>query len=394
LKILISPHYLKMKLKDYKPKYVQLKNPITSIEQINNFGIADTKELSEITKDAQIPFPILTNEYYLNLADSNDKNDPIRQIVVPTKEELEIYFDSNKNNKGSFDTSGEKKNVKANGLQHKYQPTALALVSNVCASLCRECFRKRLFFEGNCNVNETTFPNEEALDYLKKHKEINTILLSGGDALMLKDESIKEILEILSDIDHITTVRFGTKVHAFYPTRITDNLCQILADFTKKTGKAVHVCAHFEHVNEISKECIASLELMRKYGIEMYNQTVLLKGINDNAKILYDLFQKIAVHGVRPYYLFQCRPVFGTLHQQIKLKEGIRIYSELMQLMSGIHKPRYAMSTKIGKMEILGVNPTNSDEVILKLHSAKDIDKTGDIIFYNVKENNPYWYDA
>lgn len=383
-----------MKIKDYKPKYVQLGKPITKIEQINKLGIIDTKELSEITKNFKIPFPILTNEYYLNLIDSNDKNDPLRQIVIPTKEELKAYFDNNKKKKGSFDTSGEKKNVKANGLQHKYQPTALALVSNVCASLCRECFRKRLFFEGDCKINETTFPNEESLDYLRKHKEINTILLTGGDALMLKDESIKEILDFLSDIDHITTIRFGTKVHAFYPTRITNKLCKVLADFSKKTGKAIHICTHFEHVNEISKECIASLELMRKYGIEMYNQSVLLKGITDNAKTLYDLFQKIAVHGVRPYYLFQCRPVVGSLHQQLELKEGIKIYSELMQLMSGIHKPRYAMSTKIGKMEILGVNPNNKDEVILKLHSSKDVSKTGNLIFYNVKENNPCWYDS
>ncbi len=383
-----------MKIKDYKPKYVQLEKPVTSIEQIDRLGINGVKALKKIVKDSKIPFPILTNEYYLNLINPNDKDDPLRQIVIPTKEELKVYFDNSGKNKGSFDTSGEKKNIKANGLQHKYQPTALALVSNVCASLCRECFRKRLFFKGDCKVNETTFPNEEAMIYLREHKEINTILLSGGDSLMLKDESIKEILDFLSDINHITTVRFGTKVHAFYPTRITNKWCKVLAEFSKQTGKAVHVCTHFEHINEISKECIASLELMREYGIEMYNQTVLLKGITDNAKTLYDLFQKIAIHGVRPYALFQCRPVFGTLQQQIKLKEGIKIYGELMQLMSGIHKPRYLMSTKIGKMEILGVNPNNKDEVVLKLHSAKDVNKTGNLIFYNVKENNPCWYEA
>ncbi len=377
------------------PRYVKLKGSITSLEQLESRRIVGTNELAAYKNARGIPFPILTNSYYADLIDPEDLNDPIRALIIPTKKELETYDEMDSEDAGSLDTSGEHTNWKAPGLQHKYGPTALALVSNICASLCRECFRKRLFINGCSSENDKTFPNDKALTYLKVHKEINTILLSGGDSFMLDNKSIQLILDELDhpELKHIRTVRFGSKIHAFYPHRIDRALCKILFDFQKKTGKSVHVCVHFEHPREMTAECIASLKLMRKYSIELYNQTVLLKGINDDPLVLYQLFEKMAKYGVRPYYLFQCRPVIGSKDMQLTLKQGIDIFNQLTQMMTGLHKPRYAMSTQLGKMEILGVNPANKYEVMLRLHSSKAASSTGDLIIYNVKENDPYWYE-
>ncbi len=384
-----------MNVLEYRPQYLKLPDSVVKLKTFKEKNFVGIQELENFADKNKIVFPILTNEYFLSLINKDDKNDPLRALILPTIEELESYVDFQDAKKGFLDTSGEATNVKTPGLQHKYSPTALALVSNVCAGLCRECFRKRLFIEGKSVKNETTFPNEEALAYLKEHKEINAILLTGGDSLMLKDESISNILELLNEesLSHITTIRFGTKIQSFFPQRITKELCQLFVDFEKLSGKKVHICTHFEHANELSKESIASLGLTHSFGIAQYNQTVLLKGINDDVDVLYDLFQKLALHGVRPYYLFQCRPVIGSLPMQLTLKEGIFIYANLTKKMTGVHKPRYVMSTPIGKIEILGVHPSDKNIVLLKLHSSKTKESTGDILLYDVSKHNPCWYD-
>ena len=157
-----------MDIENYKPVYVALPRPITSLDQLSSLGLVNMGELLTLKNEHGLPFPLLTSEYFVGLMDIKDPQDPLRQLVVPTKEELDIYYSMKKDQgqketfvrfgngisnqeqkeQGSFDTSGEHTNVKAPGLQHKYGSTALALISNVCGGLCRECFRKRLFFEG------------------------------------------------------------------------------------------------------------------------------------------------------------------------------------------------------------------------------------------------------
>ncbi len=387
---------LEMDMEKYKPRYVELPKPITTLRRLSLLGLADMEELLVLEKEYGLPFPLLTSEYFVSLMDIKDPQDPLRQLVVPTKEELNAYYNmdvSQQKERGSFDTSGEHTNLKAPGLQHKYGSTALALISNVCAGLCRECFRKRIFFEESGAANEATFPNEKAIEYLKKHKEINTILLSGGDAFMLSDDSLLDLLDILADktLDHITTIRFGSKIFAYYPQRVTQKLVTILKDYEQKTGKCIQISTHFEHANELGPECIKSLDLLHGAGLIVYNQTVLLNGINYDVDMLYNLFSKMAEHGVRPYYLFQCRPVIGSMHQQVPLVEGVKIYNKLMQRMSGVHKPLYAMSTKLGKMQIVGLHPENENIIVLRRHSSKKIEDTGKVLFYDVSKNDPYW---
>lgn len=371
---------------DFEPGYVKLPGAISSVEKLRSVGI---RGMDGFPEGAKSKFPILTSEYYVGLMDKKDGRGPLRQLVIPSKEELSEY--SQGGARGSFDTSGEGSNLKAPGLQHKYGPTALALISNACAGLCRECFRKRLFIEGK-QRNEATFPNEKALEYLRAHGEINAILLSGGDAFMLTDDSIAKILEILENesLGHIKTVRFGTKTPAYFPQRITKKLAGMLGEYMKKTGKEVQVAVHFEHPRELSKEALEALANLREAGVGMYNQTVLLKGINDDAEVLFELFSKLSKNMVRPYYLFQCRPVTGSLHMRVPLKRGLRIYNGLMQKLSGIHKPIYAMSTKLGKMQIVGMHPEEEDLIVLRKHSSKESGNTGNVLFHDASEA-PFW---
>jgi len=213
---------------------------------------------------------------------------------------------------------------------------------------------------------------------------------------MLSDESILEILDILADKDlnHITTIRFGSKLFAYFPQRITPKLVNALKNYEQKTGKCIQISTHFEHANELSPECIKALDLMHDAGLIVYNQSVFLKGINDDVDTLYNLFSKMAEHGVRPYYLFQCRPVIGSMHQQVPLTKGVKIYNELMQKMSGVHKPLYVMSTKIGKLQVVGFHPENENIIVLRQHSSKKIEDTGKVLFYDVSKNDPYWFYA
>jgi len=377
---------------NHRPSYVKLSNPVRSIDDSRLKDIEGIEDIISTINKSRIRLPVLISDHFAGLIDGNDS---VGDIVIPSKEEVEAYSRGLSDETSSLDTSGERDNLKAPGLQHKYGPTAVAIVSALCAGLCRFCFRKRMFMQGQADSNEAEFPNEKALHYLEDHKEINTLLLTGGDSLMLNNESIKELTDILAGplLNHIRTVRFGSRITSFYPQRIDDELCSILSEFSRNTEKKVHVCTHFEHPLEISEEAKDAFNRMQGYGIGLYNQTVLLKDINDNPQTLYLLFETLVQYGVRPYYIFQDRPVLGSVHMQIPLNEGVRIYNEFMQMMTGIYKPRYAMSTPYGKMEIIGMNPENKEEIVLKQHSARRTEDTGRIIFYNIKENNPYWYE-
>ncbi|NOZ81093.1 MAG: KamA family radical SAM protein [DPANN group archaeon] len=379
-------------IEEYVPRSVRIQEPIRKLETLREMGFRGLDDLIDLIAKEHIQFPILTNAHYASLLDKDDPEDPLRKIVIPTEEEILRYV----RRQGQFDTSGERTNTQAPGLQHKYAPTAIALVNALCASYCRFCFRKRIFMGDEEFYSTGRFPNKEAIRYLQDHREINTLLLTGGDAFMLDNDTVRSLTGILSDpsLDHIRTVRFGTRMVVYQPQRIDDELGQILQDFRDTTGKRVMVGTHVNHPREVTPETKDAFEHLLDHKIALYNQTVLLKGINDDPAVLYELFdKKLAFNDNRPYYLFHDRPVSGSEHMQVRLDDGLHIYSEVAKRMTGPHKPRYVMSTKGGKMEIDSMHPTKPNVIILKYHSAKDMSLTGKAVFYDLRENNPFWYE-
>ena len=356
-----------------------MKNSICDIEQLKGFidmSPQEEKKLKQITQR----HPMRVTSYYMSLIDWDDPCDPIRKMAIPSLEELKTQ--------GSYDTSGEAENTKMSGLQYKYQETALILGTNKCAMYCRHCFRKRLVGLQN---KETIERFEDAAEYIKQHEHINNVLVTGGDPLVLENEVIEKILSILSNLPQLKFIRFGSRAPVTFPSRFEDN--ELLATLSKysRPDRRIYVNTQFNHPNEITKQSIQAVDNLMKSGVIVNNQTVLLKGVNDNPMTLANLFNRLVSIGVNPYYVFQCRPVKRVKqHFQVPLCKGIQIVEDAKKHCNGHSKRfRYIMSHKTGKIEILGIF---DDEVYFKYHQAKNRNKLGKIFTRPVDEK-ACWLD-
>ncbi len=248
----------------------ELKKNICSVEQLKryiNLSSEEEKQLRQVVKS----LPMSITPYYASLIDWSDPDDPIRRMAVPSPEELNLA--------GSYDTSGERSNTKITGLQHKYPQTALILSTNKCAMYCRYCFRRRLMSENN---KETLQNIDDAVNYIRDHKEITNVLISGGDPLLLPTDVIENILKKLSEIEHVGFIRFGTRVPVTFPDRILKDakLLKMLGKYSTKERR-IYLVTQFNHPREITTKTISVANKLMNAGIILNNQTVLLKKVND-----------------------------------------------------------------------------------------------------------------
>ncbi len=358
----------------------ELLNNLTTADEINealNMNLPDD-EINRL-RDIINRYPMSIPRYYLSLINQDDPNDPIKKLCIPSIKETDMS--------GSFDTSGEADNTVVVGLQHKYDQTGMLLSTSNCAMYCRHCFRKRLVGQNDDEVN-THFG--EIVNYIKQHKEMTNVLISGGDSFLNSNEKIERYLKELTVIDHLVYIRFGTRVPVVFPVRIysDEEFLNILEHYNKI--KQIYVITHFNHPNEITKESIKAIKELKNRGIALRNQTVLLKGINDNSKTLKKLMKDLTGIGVVPYYLFQCRPVSGVKNQfQVPIKEAINLIDEAKKNLSGISKNfRYSMSHPTGKIEILG--SMNKDKILFKYHQTKHDKDVGKIFEMELNDNQAW----
>jgi len=351
-----------------------MQNSICTIRQLKEFidlSSEEEKKLKEITQR----HPMRVTAYYMSLIDWTDPYDPVRKMAIPSLNEFSLQ--------GSYDTSGEAENTKLSGLQHKYQETALILATNKCATYCRHCFRKRLV---GLQTKEIIERFEDAAEYIKLHKHVNNVLITGGDPLMLKNEVIKQFLSILSDFPQLKFMRFGSRAPVTFPSRFEDDeLLKILSSYSLP-DRRIYVVTQFNHPNEITKQSIKAVDNLIKSGVIVNNQAVLLKGVNDNPATLANLLNGLVSIGVNPYYVFQCRPVKRVkMHFQVPLCRGIEIVEKAKEHCNGHSKRfRYIMSHRTGKIEILGIF---EDEIYFKYHQAKNRKRLGKIFTRPVDES-------
>jgi len=308
--------------------------------------------------------------------------DQLKHIVEPSLAELE--------GSGTLDTSGEHNHTKMNGLQHKYPQTALLLVTDQCFSFCRFCFRKRLRLIGK-SLEEVARDYGRISQYIKSHPEITDVLLSGGDPFVLRTEQLNSILDHLLPIPHLTSIRFGTKAIISYPPRFRDKSLAELFRRITMAGKAPVLVTHIDHIGEVSQETELTIKKLRRLGVQFFNQTVLLRNVNDVPDVLAATFGKLHCLGVRPYYLFQARPVKGTSHFQVPLRRGIEIVHDVDKQLSGIQKThRYIMAHYTGKIEILDIDKDN--RLYMRYHQNRDPRKIG-MIFSRPYREGACWLD-
>ncbi len=350
---------------------------IIKLDLIPQLKDREKEELKQVTDK----FAFRTNDYYNSLINWDDPEDPIRRIVIPTTEELDVW--------GKLDASNESKYMKVHGLEHKYPDTALLLVTDVCGIYCRFCFRKRLFMNDNDEVARDV---SEGLEYIRNHPEINNVLLTGGDPLVLATFKLEKTLKALAEIPHVRIVRIGSKMLAVNPFRVIDDpsLLELFEWFNTETGKKLYLMNHFNHPRELTKEACKAVELVQKTGTTLTNQTPILKGINDNEETLRELLEELSFMGVPPYYVFQCRPTAGNKTYSTKIEETIDLVEAVRAKVSGLAaRVRYVMSHETGKIEILG---KTSELVFFRYHRAADPENAGKFMVYK-RNPDAHWFD-
>jgi lysine 2,3-aminomutase len=298
----------------------------TSEEISERFGL-DLEEVKRISR----AFKIQITPYYAGLI--KRKGDPIYKQVVPDIAELA-------ENSGEDDPLEEDLDSPVPSIVHRYPDRVLFLVSHSCASYCRFCTRKR-------KVGDVTKMHpryiEDGIDYIKAHPEVRDVIISGGDPLILSDEKLEDLLGKLRTIIHVEILRIGTRVPCYLPQRITEKLVNML-----KRYHPLYMNVHFNHPDEITPESSRALNLLADAGIPLGNQTVLLKGINDDVETMRKLMQKLLTVRVRPYYIYQADYVKGTDHFRTTVEKGLEIYQGLRGWISGLAVPQYVIDAPGG----------------------------------------------
>jgi lysine 2,3-aminomutase len=281
-------------------------------------------------------FPLAITPYYLALCDRDDPSCPIRRQCVPHADEArEVPGDLR-------DPLGEEAHEVAPHLVRRYPDRVLLLATDRCGVYCRFCTRSRMVGAGGGARRISHL--REAFDYIREHPEVRDVIVSGGDPLVGSDERVEALLAELAAIESVLYVRVASRVPVTLPQRVTPELCRAL-----RRHPATWLMTHFNHPKELTAEARAACARLADHGIPVMNQTVLLRGVNDDAATLDALFRGLVCARVRPYYLLQMDPVRGTGHLRTPIDTGLRLMEALQGRLSGIAIPKLIVDTPGGK---------------------------------------------
>ncbi len=302
-------------------RQIQREN-FTSIQELAEF-----LEISEENKGKLLKAPRFALNLPRRLAvkmAKNDLNDPLFRQFVPLVEEELTWPGFVTDPVCDISFRKEKK------LLHKYKGRALWLVTSACAMHCRYCFRQNFPYESS------TTDYKAEIEYLRTHTDIKEIILSGGDPLSLSDASLMQLLFAFNSIPHIQRIRFHTRFPIGIPERIDCSLLELLSGIKKQ----MYFIIHCNHSQELDSDIIASLRSLSTRGIQILNQSVLLKGVNDDEKTLLQLSESLVDAGVIPYYLHQLDPVDGAGHFFVSEERGRELIRYIQEHLSGYGVPR------------------------------------------------------
>lgn len=339
----------------------QLKNRVNTL--------ADLEDRMELTSEeragvilAGTKLAMSITPHFFSLIDKDDPGCPIRRQIIPRMEEAWTAPEE------MADPCGEDSHMPVPGLVHRYPDRVLFLVTDRCASYCRYCTRSRVVSGAGDQKLDTQM--EAAFEYLEETPSVRDVLLSGGDPLLLSDGRLEKILTRLRAIPHIQFVRIGSRFPIFCPQRITPELCDMLKKF-----QPLFISIHVNHPRELTTEVRDALGRLADAGIVMGNQSVLLRGVNDDVETQKSLVHKLLLCRVRPYYLYQCDLIKGSSHLRTSVAEGIDVIEGLRGHTSGYAIPQFVIDGPGGGGKI-PVNPNyvvklDEKEVTLRNYEGK-----------------------
>lgn len=312
----------------------QLRHRVTTLEQLREILELTSEEIEGI-KHSKGRLALAVTPYFVSLMDPINPNCPIRRQAIPRIEEFHVAKSD------MVDPLGEDKDSPVPGLVHRYPDRVLLLVTDQCAAYCRYCTRRRLVGAHERSITQGNF--EEVLKYLRSHRKVRDVLLSGGDPLLLENERLEEILGRLRTIPHLELLRIGTRAPVTLPQRITPGLVRML-----KKYHPLMISIHFTHPKEITEAVKTACGELADAGIPLGSQTVLLKGINDKPYVMKKLVHELLKIRVRPYYIYQCDLVVGTDHFRTSVATGIQIIEKLQGYTTGYAVPTYVIDAPGG----------------------------------------------
>ena len=312
----------------------QVQNRIETVEDLKKH-INITAEEEEGIRKCLGTLRMAITPYYLSLIDLNDPNDPIRRQAIPTANEL------HQSSADLLDPLHEDTDSPVKGLTHRYPDRVLLLVTDQCSMYCRHCTRRR--FAGQHDQAVPVDQIDKCIDYVREHKEVRDVLISGGDPLVMSDDRLEHVISELRRIDHVEIVRIGSRTPVVMPQRITPELCAMLRKY-----HPIWLNTHFNHPKEATEASRRACAMLADAGVPLGNQTVLLAGVNDCVYTMKDLMHELVKMRVRPYYIYQCDLSMGLEHFRTPVSKGIEIIEALRGHTSGFCVPTFVVDAPGG----------------------------------------------
>ncbi len=304
----------------------QLAEAFNNIEDLCHYLHLSLNDLP-VSDAAAKDFPLRVPLSFAASMQKGNPHDPLLRQVLPLKDELFTYPGF------SNDPVGDLPSAKQTGVLHKYHGRVLFINTGSCAINCRYCFRR------NFPYSELQLGKQQenaGIHYIQEDSDISEVILSGGDPLLLSDARLAKLFQQLNAIQHLKRIRIHTRLPIVLPARITDELINTLI----KSSKQIVIVVHCNHANEINQRVIAACKLLRNNGITLFNQSVLLKGVNDNVAALCKLSEQLFSHGINPYYLHLLDKATGTGHFEVSETAAIALINQVQATLPGYLVPK------------------------------------------------------
>ncbi|MEA3465325.1 MAG: KamA family radical SAM protein [Thermodesulfobacteriota bacterium] len=339
----------------------QLTGFVNTIERVEQF-IKLTAEERKILENTTTTWG--TTPYFASLMNRYDPNCPIRKQVIPSHHEQENIYGLDDYLMWKENRATDEK--RPDSIARQYKDRVAFTVTQNCGIYCRHCFRKELVVDGDLELN---FNVDEGLAWIAAHPEVRDVLVTGGDPLLLPDEKIAYLIDRLRAIPHVEMIRIGSRVPIVLPQRITENLKTILGGYH---NVPIWLNTQCNHPKELTEETAWAVYELMSCGINVGNQAVLLKGINDDVETFRELHQKLLKIRIKPYYVFYCEPAPGIDHFRTPVEKGAELIRDALRgHTTGLAQPMYVIATNIGKIPLMPdyyIVEKNDKEYILRNH--------------------------
>ena len=342
----------------------QLHNMVDNLDRLKQY-IRLTPEEEEAVTTMKTKWG--TTPYFAGLMDPDDPTCPIRRQVIPSRLEGQNEFGIE--NYLIWKENRDTEEVRPDSIARQYHDRVAFTVTHICANYCRHCFRKEAVVDRELKLRMDV---DEGLAWIRSHEEIRDVLITGGDPFILSDEKIEYIIRNLREIPHLQMIRFGTRSPIVLPQRITNGLQKILDGFHRVP---IWINTQCNHPREITEETSRAVFDLLRCGVNVGNQAVLLKGINDDVDTFRELHQKLLTVRIRPYYVFYCEPAPGIDHFRTPVEKGAELIRDAIRgHTTGLAQPMYVVATNIGKIPLMPdyyITGKDEKEYTLKNYQGK-----------------------